>query len=68
MNGFYSVYMHGENRNTDGNGVDEALSKMLALIAEYAHEDVCNMNKANLFYKAQTHKTLAQHKVKDQEI
>ena len=64
MNGFYSDYMHGESGDADRKRVAEALSKMPALIAEYAPEDVYNMDEIGLFYKAQPHKTLAQSKVK----
>ena len=56
MNGFYNVYMHGESGDIDGKGMAEALSKMSALIAEYATKDVYNMDETSLFYKAQPHR------------
>ena len=60
--------MHGESGDADVEGVAHALRAMPILIAEYAPEDVYNMDETGLYYKAQPSKTLAQSKIKGQKI
>ena len=60
--------MHCESGDADGEGIACALRAMLILIAEYAPEDLYNMDETRLYYKAQPNKTLAQSKVKGRKI
>ena len=43
--------MHCESRDADGEEIARALRAMPILIAEYAPEDVYNMDETGLYYK-----------------